>query len=91
MMNSESTQIMKLLTDEDRKRLLKEKVRMELQLIDVLKLYFPAALKLFCDITNKISLAFLSQYSTPEKAKKLTLKKIASSDNPQILLTKRML
>jgi len=76
-MNSESTQILKLLTD-DRKRLLKEKVRMELQLIDTLKLYFPAALKLFSDITNKISLAFLSQYSTPEKAKKLTLKKFQS-------------
>ena len=48
---------------------------MELQLIDTLKLYFPAALKLFCDITNQISLAFLSQYPTPEKAKKLTLKR----------------
>ncbi len=77
MMNSESTQIIKLLT-EDRKRLLKEKVRMELQLIDTLKLYFPAALKLFSDITNKISLAFLSQYPTPEKTKKLTLKRFQS-------------
>jgi len=54
---------------------LKEKIRMELQLIDTLKLYFPAALKLFCDITNKISLAFLSQYPTPGKARKLTLKR----------------
>lgn len=76
-MNSESTQIIKLLT-EDRQRLLKEKIRMELQLIDTLKLYFPAALKLFCDITNQISLAFLSQYPTPEKAKKLTLKRFQS-------------
>ncbi len=48
---------------------------MELQLIDTLKLYFPAALKLFSDITNKISLAFLSQCPTPKKAKKLTLKR----------------
>lgn len=76
-MNNHSTQILKLLT-EDRQRILKEKVRLENQLIDALKLYYPAALKLFCDITNKISLAFLSKYSTPKKAENLTLKKLIS-------------
>ncbi|MCD4780634.1 MAG: IS110 family transposase [Candidatus Omnitrophica bacterium] len=74
-MNSDSTQILKLLTD-DRQRLLKEKIRLENQLIDTLKLYYPAALKLFCDITNQISLAFLSKHPTPKKAKNLTLKKL---------------
>lgn len=76
-MNSKSTQLLKLLT-EDRQRLLKEKIRLENQLVDTLKLYYPNALKLFCDITSQISLSFLSKYPTPQKAKNLTLKNLKS-------------
>lgn len=76
-MNTDSTKILKFLT-EDRQRLLKEKIRLENQLIDTLKLYYPAALKLFCDITNHISLAFLLKYPSPVKAKTVSFKKLTS-------------
>ncbi|MCH7928819.1 MAG: IS110 family transposase [Candidatus Dadabacteria bacterium] len=73
--NSEHTRILKLLT-EDRQRLLKERIRLENQLINTLKLYYPTALKLFCDLTGEISLKFLIKYSTPQKATRLTLEKL---------------
>ncbi|MCK5216043.1 MAG: IS110 family transposase [Candidatus Omnitrophica bacterium] len=73
--NSEHTRILKLLT-EDRQRLLKERIRLENQLINTLKLFYPVALKLFCNLTGEISLKFISKYSTPQKANKLTLDKL---------------
>ncbi|MCK5580417.1 MAG: transposase, partial [Candidatus Omnitrophica bacterium] len=73
--NSAHTRILKLLT-EDRQRLLKERIRLENQLINSLKLFYPVALKLFCDLTGEISLKFLLKYSTPQKSNKLTLEKL---------------
>ena len=74
-MNSDLVETLKLLT-EDRARLLRNKVRMQLQLIDTLKQYYPAALELFSDITSAIGLSFLERYRTPEASKQASLNEL---------------
>ncbi len=74
-MNGDLVETLKLLT-EDRARLLKNKIRMQLQLIDTLKQYYPIALELFSDIATAIGLAFLEEYPTPEKAQKVSLNEL---------------
>jgi transposase len=69
--NSETIQIIKVLT-EDRQRLLNHKVRLQNQLVDTLKIYYPVALDLFSGVDTDVSLNFLLKYPSVEKAQLLT-------------------
>lgn len=57
---------------EDRHKLVVQKTRLVNQLRATLKVYYPAACGLFSSLDAKISLSFLSNFPTPQDAKKLT-------------------
>jgi len=57
---------------EDRHKLVVQKVRLVNQLRATLKVYYPAAIGLFSSLDAKIALEFLSNFPTPQDAKKLT-------------------
>ena len=57
---------------EDRHKLVVQKVRLVNQLRATLKVYYPATCGLFSSLDAKISLEFLSNFPTPQDAKKLT-------------------
>jgi len=58
------------------KSLGQEKVKLINQLTAQLKSYYPAALHIFSKLDQKISLAFLENYPTPEKAAAASLKEL---------------
>jgi len=69
---SELTEEIRILS-EDRHKLVEQKTRLLNQLSACLKSYYPAATGLFSSLDTKISLSFLSQFPTPQDARKLTL------------------
>jgi transposase len=56
--------------------LVQQKVKLSNQLMTQLKAYYPAALRLFSGLDQKITLAFLEEYSTPEKGAAASLEEL---------------
>ena len=56
--------------------LVRQRVKVANQLRTQLKSYYPVALRLFSSLDQKITLAFLERYPTPEKAASVSLKEL---------------
>lgn len=56
--------------------LVQQKVKISNQLMTQLKAYYPAVLELFSGLDQKITLAFLEEYPTPEKGAAASLKEL---------------
>ena len=73
---SELTEEIRILS-EDRHKLVEQKTRLLNQLRASLKSYYPSAIGLFSSLDAKISLSFLSQFPTPQDARKLTIEELS--------------
>jgi transposase len=67
--DSELARELKVLT-RDRDKLVGDRTRMSNRLTAILKAYYPAALELFSEVAQPITLSFLSKYPTYDDAKK---------------------
>ncbi len=73
---SELTEEIRILS-EDRHKLVEQKTRLLNQLRANLKSYYPSVIGLFSSLDAKISLAFLSQFPTPQDASKLSIDELS--------------
>jgi len=71
--DSQLSRELKVLT-RDREKLVGDRTRLSNRLIAILKAYYPAALELFSQVAQPITLSFLSKYPTYEDAKNLSLR-----------------
>lgn len=69
--DSELARELKVLT-RDRDKLVGDRTRLSNRLTAILKAYYPAALELFSEVAQPITLSFLSKYPTYDDAKKLS-------------------
>jgi len=69
--DSELARELKVLT-RDREKLVGDKTRLSNRLTSTLKAYYPAALELFCDVAQPITLSFLAKYPTYQDAKRIS-------------------
>ena len=70
--DSELARELKVLT-RDRDKLVGDRTRMSNRLTAILKAYYPAALELFSEVAQPITLSFLCKYPTYDDAKKTSL------------------
>ena len=68
--DSELARELKVLT-RDRNKLVSDRTRLANRLTAILKAYYPAALELFSEVAQPITLSFLREYPTYDDAKKL--------------------
>jgi len=69
--DSELARELKVLT-RDREKLIGDRTRLSNRLTSTLKAYYPAALELFCDVVQPITLSFLSKYPTYQDARRIS-------------------
>lgn len=69
--DSQLSRELKVLT-RDREKLVSDRTRLSNRLTAILKAYYPAALELFSQVAQPITLSFLTKYPTYEDAKKMS-------------------